>query len=97
MGGIAAAWAGARRHGRERGGADISRKNPDPGGHAPQKPAKCGAPAAKEKDGARSVLFLCVDDARQPLTWIANVLPRAPVGTCLPVVAMFSPKLSYAF
>lgn len=66
-------------------------------GHVPQKAARRLSPAAKEKDGARSVLFLCVGHARQPLTVIANVLPSAPLGTCLPVLAMFSPKLSYAF
>lgn len=63
MGGNAEAWAGTRRHGRERGGAGMSRK----------KAAKRLSPAAKEKDGARSVLFLCVGHARQPLTVRDNV------------------------
>ena len=81
MGGSAAARTGAGGMG---GSAGMSRK----------KTAKRLSPAAKEKDGARSVLFLCVGHARQPLTEIANVLPSAPSGTCLPVLATSSPKVS---
>lgn len=73
MEGSAAAWVGARR-GREAaragtGGAGGNRRR----GHVPQKAAKRLSPAAKEKDGARSVLFLCVGHARQPLTVRDNV------------------------
>lgn len=75
MGGGECGGAGGNR--REQaaraGGSAAARAGARRRGHVPQKAAKRLSPAAKEKDGARSVLFLCVGHARQPLTVRDNV------------------------